>query len=119
MWLTERERGTMAALTVLVAGGLGWLAWQQRRVPIAIQAGPTPPYAQWDRAVRRAQTVDLNRASPEELERLPGIGPSLAARIAAHRQAHGPFASVADLDAVPGLGPKTIEQFRDYVVVNE
>ena len=59
--------------------------------------------------------VDLNAASAEELEGLPGIGPSLAGAIVAYREANGPFDGVDDLDAVPGIGPKTLENIRALV----
>ena len=48
--------------------------------------------------------VNLNRASAQELQQLPGVGPVLAERIVADRDANGPFASVGDLDRVPGVG---------------
>jgi competence protein ComEA len=59
--------------------------------------------------------IDINRASPEELARLPGIGPTLAKRIVEGR----PFASVADLRRVKGIGAKTLEKLRPHVVVDE
>lgn len=61
--------------------------------------------------------VDLNRASAAELESLPGIGPALASRIVAHREANGPFAQPADLLEVSGIGEKTLARFVDRVVV--
>jgi len=48
--------------------------------------------------------INLNRASAQELEQLPGVGPVLAERIVADREANGPFTSVEDLDRVPGVG---------------
>lgn len=63
--------------------------------------------------------LNINRASPTELENLPGIGPALAARIVAFREAHGPFASVDDLVRVSGIGPKTIDRLRDLVTVDD
>jgi competence protein ComEA len=59
--------------------------------------------------------IDLNRATPEELARLPGIGPTLAKRIVEGR----PFASVAELRRVKGIGAKTLEKLRPHVVVDE
>jgi competence protein ComEA len=56
--------------------------------------------------------IDVNRASTDELERLPRIGPALAARIVAHR----PFASVDELTRVPGIGPRTLEGLRAHAV---
>lgn len=61
--------------------------------------------------------IDLNHASPEDLEALPGIGPVLAGRVVAHRQKHGPFRRIEDLQQVPGIGPKNLEQLRPYLTV--
>jgi competence protein ComEA len=52
-----------------------------------------------------AAIVHLNSATVEQLDGLDGIGPTLAARIVAWRQAHGGFRSTADLGNVPGIGP--------------
>ena len=52
-----------------------------------------------------AGIVHLNSATVEQLDGLDGIGPTLAARIVAWRQAHGGFRSTADLGNVPGIGP--------------
>jgi competence protein ComEA len=60
--------------------------------------------------------IDVNAASAEELQRLPGIGPTLAARIVAER-AKRPFAAVEDLRRVSGIGPKTVEKLRPFVAV--
>lgn len=49
--------------------------------------------------------IDLNTASEAELEGLDGVGPKLAARIAQHREANGPFGSSSDLIAIDGIGP--------------
>lgn len=49
--------------------------------------------------------VDADRADSAALEALPGIGPALAARIVADREARGPFGSVAGLERVAGIGP--------------
>jgi competence protein ComEA len=49
--------------------------------------------------------LDLNTATVADLDALPGIGPVLAQRIVDHRTAHGPFASVDQLDDVSGIGP--------------
>ncbi|NJO71486.1 MAG: ComEA family DNA-binding protein, partial [Oscillatoriales cyanobacterium RM1_1_9] len=62
------------------------------------------------------QRINLNRATLAELESLPGIGPKLAQQIVTTRQQQ-PFTSLADLQRVPGVGPKLIEQLKDFVVV--
>jgi competence protein ComEA len=61
--------------------------------------------------------IDLNRASATELQRLPGIGPVIAARIVEERR-KAPFQSVDDLKGrVPGIGPKKLEMLRPYATV--
>lgn len=54
---------------------------------------------------RPDSVLNVNRASAVELERLPGIGPSLARRIVADREVSGPFATLDALDRIPGIGP--------------
>ncbi len=61
--------------------------------------------------------VALNQAGAAELETLPGVGPVIAQRIVAHREANGPFRAVEDLLDVPGIGEATLAGFRDLVVV--
>jgi competence protein ComEA len=60
--------------------------------------------------------IDINRASAEELQRLPGIGPKLSQRIVDERQ-KGRFKSVDDLRRVSGIGAKLLERLRPYVTV--
>ena len=61
--------------------------------------------------------LDLNTATPVDLETLPGIGTSLAARITAYRKTHGPFRTVDELRQVPGFGEKLVTALRPLVTV--
>ncbi len=61
--------------------------------------------------------IDLNTATGQELETLPGIGPVMAERIISYREVNGPFASVDDIENVPRIGPKTLESIRPLVTV--
>ena len=61
--------------------------------------------------------VDLNAATAEQLDTLPGVGPATAAAIIAHRSESGPFTSVDELLDVRGIGAARLESIRDLVTV--
>ena len=63
--------------------------------------------------------LDLNTATEEELEALPGIGPALAERIVAYRTENGPYLSVEELLLVRGIGEKILQKLEAYVTVGE
>jgi competence protein ComEA len=60
--------------------------------------------------------VDINTADWPELSLLPNIGEVLARRIVESRKQHGPFANHDDLRRVPGIGPKTLEGVRPFLL---
>jgi competence protein ComEA len=62
-------------------------------------------------------SIAINTAPAAQLERLPRIGPALAARIVEHRVVNGPFQSIDGLEAVRGIGPRMLEQIRPYVTL--
>lgn len=68
------------------------------------------------RPLEPGEVVDVDRASAGELVRLPRIGPGLAARIVADREANGPFGSLEGLARVPGLGAVTLRGLARSVV---
>jgi competence protein ComEA len=60
--------------------------------------------------------VDINRADWPEMVQLPGLGETLARRIISDRQANGPFQDLDDLDRVDGIGLRTLERIRPYLL---
>jgi comEA protein len=66
-------------------------------------------------AILLGQKIDINSATKDDLEALPGIGPSLAERIVRYRTAHGRFKSLDELDNVSGIGPKTVERLKEFL----
>ncbi len=74
--------------------------------PVAATGGTPSPSA----------PVDLNSATVEQLDALPGVGPTTAQKIVDYRNEHGPYTSVDDLDAIPGIGPARIDQLRGLVI---
>jgi competence protein ComEA len=61
--------------------------------------------------------LNLNRATENELDGLPGVGPVLAKRIVAYRAEHGTFTSVSELQKVSGIGPSKFSELRNFVTV--
>lgn len=89
-----------------------------QRAPIRGRASGVHPPGVGEAAglpAARPEPIDVNRADAEELERLPGIGPALAARIMEARRAR-PFTSVEDLARVRGIGSATVERLRGLAV---
>lgn len=126
--LTESERRGARLLALLLLLGTANDLWQARHprmspVPAGEERRPgeaatmgaavpeTEPVAARAEPAR-PERMDLNRASAADLDRLPGIGPVLAARIVEHRRHHGAFRHVDELLGVPGIGPRLLERLR-------
>ncbi|MGV3482956.1 MAG: ComEA family DNA-binding protein [Planctomycetaceae bacterium] len=62
--------------------------------------------------------VNVNQASAQELSLLPQVGPVLAERMVAEREARGPFVSVDDIARTPGVGPARVSLFAPLVVTD-
>lgn len=97
MGLTRRNAAALAALLAAAVILLGVRAWRLRGVPLPLTRA-TPSGTE--------VLLDVNRASIEELEALPWVGPVLAAEIVRHR----PYRDVSELARVPGLGPRGLER---------
>ena len=62
--------------------------------------------------------IDINTATAEELTALPGLGPRKAAALVAYREAHGPFATLADAAAVKGISLRMTESWAGLAAAN-
>jgi competence protein ComEA len=82
-----------------------------------VPAGVTPAAPVSSGGATPSGPLDLNTATAEQLDALPGVGPSTAAAIVAYRAANGPFSSVDGLDQVRGIGPSKLAALRDLVTV--
>jgi competence protein ComEA len=61
--------------------------------------------------------VNINTATIDELNTLPGIGPTTAQAIIDYRLQHGPFLVIQDIQNVPGIGPATFENIKNFINV--
>ncbi|WP_319437418.1 ComEA family DNA-binding protein [Mycobacterium sp. RTGN5] len=99
--------------------GIGTPAGQPSALGSSISGGPpaasTPPAAPGKGAP--AEPVDLNTATVEQLDALPGVGPVTAAAIVAWRDTNGKFGSVDQLGDVDGIGPARLDKLRALVRV--
>lgn len=113
---SSERRALLLLLSVGLAGqGIRWWVARPNEAPGEIQLlaalPPRSPSAHRDSILARSrplgpsERVDADRASPEELARLPRVGLALAKKIVADREARGPFGAPAALDRVPGIGP--------------
>lgn len=89
------------------------------------EASPPPVFSEGELPAGRSVSVDIfsglvniNTATEAELEALPGIGPSLAARIVEHRESNGPFEAVEDILNVTGIGDAKLEAIRELITVS-
>ena len=129
--MTERERRSMsrAALLLLGAAVVRFLALPAASEPplegrpsIAdslLVAGDSvaEEKARRSRPLEPGEKIDPNTAGEEDLDRLPRVGPSIAQRIVEEREANGPYASVADLARVPGLGVRSVERLAPHLAL--
>jgi len=112
----------MLAATVAVVLWIGWPVPKEETPkaqpdqPIAVRVPATSPVAAASPA-KAVSKVNLNRASADELQTLPGVGPVLAQRMVDWRKAHGRYRTVDDLQEIKGIGKKRLEQLRPLVTV--
>ncbi|NTU79402.1 MAG: ComEA family DNA-binding protein [Chloroflexales bacterium] len=73
--------------------------------------------AEGEAPIPSGEITNLNSADEDALIALPGIGPALARRIIAYRDEQGPFTSIDQLEAIQGIGPRNIDEFRHLVTI--
>jgi len=120
--VNRRERAVLLLVTAAFIVGTG-IAYYRRAEfrhqaalnPIAV-VQDTPAAALPDSAAAPTP-VDLNQATPQQLDGLPGIGPALAGRITEYRRRRGGFHSVSELRNISGIGEKRYSAMKDLVTV--
>ncbi|MDX6670873.1 MAG: competence protein ComEA [Solirubrobacteraceae bacterium] len=97
------EDGRQVIVPARAAGGAGAVGGASGPPGVAVVAPGAP--------------LNLNTATAEQLDGLDGIGPAMAQKIVAYRQAHGGFRSLSELDQVPGIGPKRLAALKGLLTV--
>ena len=105
---SAQKPAPLAAVLVGVMLAVTLVSWKKRAMPVG-----SMPYT--DAAYR----LDLNAAARDEFQMLPGVGPVMAARIVSHRHEFGGFANVEELDHIHGVGLRTLERIRPWIVVRQ
>jgi competence protein ComEA len=90
---------------------------EQLHIPARGEPTPSSPPTAEPASSAPSGPVNINTATVEELDTLPGIGPTYAARIVQYREGNGPFRTVDALLLVQGIGPATLEKLRPFVTV--
>lgn len=107
--MTRIVAATIVAL--LIAAGPG-LALAQQAPPATPTPAPAPKTSAQPQSL-----VNLNSATKDDLEKLPGIGPSMAQRIIDYRQKNGSFKKIEDLMNVRGIGEKSFLKMKGLITV--
>jgi comEA protein len=126
--MSDEERRTVAVTAaILLLASLARFVWEARPTPPILPPSPVPAALveetgrevdeeeRMQTPLAAGETVDPNRDPEVELARLPGVGPALAARIVASRNADGWFRTPNDLLRVSGIGTATLKRIQPLI----
>jgi len=128
--LSERERKALILIGAALIVGIGLILAKAYRPSLFLgepdfqmeDAGAKPEIIPFETRPspeeRISKPVDINEASKEELERLPGIGPTLADRILQYREKHGKFKRIEEIKQVRGIGERTFQRIKSLITVS-
>ncbi len=112
-----RPAPTASPTPVPAAGGVAEGSSTAASEAPAPEASPAPAEEPVLEEVLVEKSVDINQASLEELDRLPGIGPALGQRIIDYREQNNGFYDIEEIMEVSGIGEKTFQKLEPYIYV--
>lgn len=116
--LDRLERGLLIFLMGTLLVGAGIIAYKKSHPAGNLRiesSGPPPETYSVGNTPKNDRKININKASPEELTGLKGVGPVLAGRIAEYRLKQGLFVFKEDLKKVPGIGEKLFSKIKDEI----
>lgn len=117
--LSSADTSSINLAALLEDGQQLVIPYKDGEVPSAseTQAPNLPGAEATDESSNASDLVNINTATVDELDSLPGIGPTIAQRIVDYREQNGPFDTIEDIMNVSGIGPSTYEQIKDLIIV--
>lgn len=123
--LSDRERKALMLIGAALILGIGLILAKAYRPSLLLgepdfraEEGKAEPKTPPPPDEEAPKPVDINRASKEELQRLPGIGPTLADRIVRYREKHGGFKRIEEIKEVNGIGEKKFQRIKSLITVS-
>ena len=111
---TRRRAGCALMIISLLAAAVPWDGWEGAET-VRYGHGRERTFLLTETGTEQNGSIAVNRADEETLQSLPGIGPAYAQRIIEERDQNGAFHYPEDLEAVSGIGPKTLDGIRSMI----
>ncbi len=111
------ERVLIAIALFMAAGLVGYNAFFSKNAVEITENLVTSEALKQDEETNSSEVININTASTEELEKLSGVGKSMAKRIVEYREAHGGFANKEEIMNVKGIGKKIFETIKNNICV--
>ena len=118
--LTKQEKVILIFLASTFITGLGVSSYKKSQQSVKLQVQPykiNTAREEADKFIEDYSLININSLEIDQLNRLPGVGDKIAARIVDYRKRHGPFRAKEELMQVKGIGEKKFEKIKDLIIL--